>query len=128
MLLKQKSGNVTIELIIFFLLIGTTIWLSIGIFEASKTRSTLNEISYLAARQIATNQTSLSIWQSSSTTKSFESSHGLQDLKIIIECENNICNNGKSIKVFAQAKSANGVYAFSMKSSATAVSSRYTSD
>ncbi|MGA0884168.1 MAG: hypothetical protein ACO3Q1_05795, partial [Candidatus Nanopelagicales bacterium] len=68
------------------------------------------------------------IWQSSFTNKSLESSHGLKDLKIFIECENNICNNGNSIKVFAQAKSANGVYTFSMKSSATTVSSRYSSD
>lgn len=128
MLLKQRSGNVTIELLIFFLLIGTTIWLSIGIFEASKTRSTLDEISYLAARQIAINSNTLSIWQSSSTSKSLESSHGLKELKIIVECDNNICDNGNLIKVLTKAKSANGVYTFNMQSSAIAISSRYSSD
>lgn len=128
MLLKQNSGNVTLELIIFFLLIATATWLSVGIFEANKTRTTLDELAHLAARQIAINSSQLQTWQNDSFVRSLEIDHNLKNLQLTIDCENKICKNGSSIEVAISARSANGVFAFDMKSKSVAVSSRFSSD
>lgn len=126
--LKNTSGNVAIELIIFFLLIATASWLSLGIFEASKIRNTINEIAYLAARQIATDPAQLQNWQSKTFIRSLEKDHNLRNLQITVDCKDKICNNGNSIQIFASASSMNSVFTFEMTSKSVAVSSRFSSD
>ncbi len=128
MFLKQKSGNITLELLIFFLLISTASWLAVGIFEASKTRNTLEEISYLAARQIAISKSKKIDWQSQSFKNTLEKTHNLKNLNLEISCENNLCDNGNLINVAASAKSNNGVFSFRLTSRSIAVSNRFSSD
>lgn len=128
MRLNQKSGNITLELLIFFLLISTASWLAIGIFEASKTRNTLKEISYLAARQIAISEAKKLDWQSKSFMNTLEKTHNLKNLNLDISCEDNMCDNGNLIKVAASANSNNGVFTFRMTHNSIAVSNRFSSD
>jgi len=128
MLLKNRIGNVTFELLIFFVVIASAIWLTVGIFEATKIRTSLNEISYLAARQIAINDAMQTTWQSNTFLSELENEHSLQNLNVIVNCKNNSCKNGNEVRVIVRARSVNRVFSFDMKSDSFAVSSKFSSD
>lgn len=128
MYLKQNKGNVTVELLSFFLILAVSIWTSVGIFEAYKTKTALNNITYFAITQIAINEKLRNQWQEAKFLDQIAKNNNLQNLKVEINCENNICKNGNIIEVRTSANSVNGVFRFQMQSEKNAITNKYGSD
>lgn len=128
MYLKQNEGNVTVELLAFFLILVVSIWTSVGIFEVYKTRTTLNKITYFASNQIAIDEKLRDQWQDAIFIEQLAKSNNLQNLKVEISCENNTCKNGNLILIRMSTNSAKGVFRFQMQSEKYAVTNKYGSD
>jgi hypothetical protein len=128
MYLKQNKGNVTVELLAFFLILAVSIWTSIGIFEAYKTRTTLSKITYFASTQIAIDEKLRDQWQNAIFVEQLAKNNNLQNLKVEINCENNICKNGNLVQIRTRANSANGIFKFQMQSEKYAITNKYESD
>ncbi len=91
MYLKQNKGNVTVELLSFFLILAVSIWTSVGIFEAYKTKTSINNITYFAITQITIDEKLRNQWQDARFLEQIAKNNNLQNLKVEINCENNIC-------------------------------------
>lgn len=128
MYLKETRGNVTLELLIFFVLIASSIWLSMGIYQTLKAQSALREISYLAARQIAINSKLENYWRDPALYQELAQKNNLKSLELFITCENSLCKNGNQIKVRAVAKSESGFFSINLENSSAAVSNKFMSD
>lgn len=128
MYLKRNNGNITIELLSFFLILAACVWTSVGIFEAYKTRTSLNSITYLVVKQIAINEELQNQWQDQLFIDQVAKNNKLKNLKIEIDCENNICNNGNIIQIRTSAESTEGVFRFQIQSEKYAISNKHSSD
>lgn len=128
MYLKQNKGNVTVELLSFFLILAVSIWTSVGIFEAYKTKASINNITYFAITQIAIDEKQRNQWQDARFLEQIAKNNNLQNLKVEINCKNNICKNGNMIRIRTSANSINGVFRFEMQSEKNAITNKYGSD
>jgi len=128
MYLRQNNGNVTVELLSFFLILAVSIWTSVGIFELYKTKTSLNNITYFAITQIAIDEKLRNQWQDAKFIEQLAKSNNLQNLKIEINCENNICKNGNTIEIRTSANSINGFFRFQLQSEKNAITNKYGSD
>lgn len=128
MYLKNNNANVTIELLVFFLIISFSVWTGLGIFELYRLKSNLNKVSYLAAQQIAFDESKKEIWQNSSFLSDFAKVRSISELEVLVSCENNLCNNGNTIFVNVSGKNLDSIINLKLTSRAVAVSNKFSDD
>jgi hypothetical protein len=128
MSLKDNKANVTIELLVFFLIISFSVWTGLGIFELYKLKSNLDKVSYLAAQQIAFDETKKEIWQNPSFLVDFAKVRSITELEVLVSCENNICKNGNAIFVDVSGKNLDSIINLKLNSKAVAISNKFSDD
>jgi len=128
MFLKNQRASVTIELLTFFLIISFTVWVSIGIFELFQQKTSLNKISYLAAQQVAFDDSKRNLWQDPTFLNELANSNNLQSFKVAINCNNISCKNGATVTVTTSGQAKQSIIKLNLKSEFSATSNKFSDD
>lgn len=128
MFLKNCRGNVTIELLTFFVIISFAVWSSLGVYELYRLRNNLDKFAYLAVQQIAFDIEKKQVWQNQTFLLELASTSKLADFKINIICEDNVCKDGKLITVQASGKNTDSVFGIELEREAKALASKFSDD
>lgn len=128
MFLKNCRGNVTIELLTFFVIISFAVWSSLGVYELYRLRNNLDKFAYLAVQQIAFDIEKKQVWQNQTFLLELASTSKLADFKINIICEDNVCKDGKLITVQASGKNTDSVFGIELEIEAKALASKFSDD
>lgn len=128
MFLKNCRGNVTIELLTFFVIISFAVWSSLGVYELYRLRNNLDKFAYLAVQQIAFDIEKKQVWQNQTFLLELASTSKLSEFKINIICEDNVCKDGKLITVQASGKNTDSVFGIELEREAKALASKFSDD
>ena len=128
MFLKNCRGNVTIELLTFFVIISFAVWSSLGVYELYRLRNNLDKFAYLAVQQIAFDIEKKQVWQNQTFLLELANTSKLSEFKINIICEDNVCEDGKLITVQASGKNTDSVFGIELEREAKALASKFSDD